>query len=242
MFVHDPYFFAGGTNAEIAKIGDKNILVMLKNGQTSIKKYCDENNHKLVALRDDFQEGKPYVVDVYFRDPIRRYFSALTTVKETNHEIYDRMPLPHSYEYTSDEKKMFLDPHTYPQYWYLVHSYVMTWCSDNLYFRFNDFIKIGEVVGDIHENQTKNKNQFGRRVKTNKPVYQSLNKTEMDAIDRRYYFDINIYKNLIGQTLNYNELMDHFSNWINSEPQESRKGWPRWAKFISKHNPKNFKE
>lgn len=242
MFIHDPYFFSGGTNAEVAKINNKNVLIILKNGQTSIKKYCNENNHKLVALRDDFHANEPYIVDVYFRDPVRRYLSALTTVKELNREIYDHVPMPHTRDYFSIEKAMFVDPHTYPQYWWLIHAYVMSFSSDNLYFKFNDFTKIGELVGDTHENQTRFKNQFGRRVKTNKPVYQSLNKTEMDAVDRRYYFDIKIYENLIGKTLNYNELMSCFAEWIDIEPQSSRKGWPRWAEFIKKHHPKNFKE
>ena len=248
MFIGDPYFFAGGPPGEIAKINGKNVAIILKNGQTSIRKFCEKNNHNIRLIRNDFADwqesnkDEPYVVDVYIRDPVRRYLSALTTIKNLHDDVYGNITLPHTYPFFGEEKHMFVDPHIFPQYWTIVHSYIMCWSNDNIHFRLNDFNSIGELVGNVHENQTVFTNRSTRRVKEFKPVYQPLNKAELDTVERRYYFDIKIHENLLGKTLNYKELMTYFANWVNTESPESRKGWPRWAKFIEKHHPKNFEE
>lgn len=230
VFLPDPYFFDQSMpGQDIAKIGNKNVLIILKNGQTSIRKYCKDNDLTILPIDCDYTDDSKYIVDVFFRNPISRYYSALKTLKEGHPTIYDNIPLPHTVDYAYG-MNMFGDPHTYPQYWYIFYVYVLCWCSDNLYFRLNDFNSIGNLVGNVHEN------------KKNHIAYRKLSKMEMDLVKKRYYIDIKIYQNLLNKTVSYNDLISYFSSWIDGESDNSVNKRPRWSTYIKKHHPKNFKE
>ena len=156
----DPWFFDRVDN-NIVNIDGKFYSMILKNGTTSIEaKHGDRG----VALRDVWLSrydhasriDKPFVVNVILRDPVSRYFSALDTVKKiTEHyntglgktmDLQERLT-------SSGNAGWYLDPHMFPQYWWLVNAYISTNCSPDLHFHFIPISDLDEILGN-----TKRKN------------------------------------------------------------------------------------
>lgn len=212
-------FLFNGYSSSICKIGDKNVAMILKNGTKSLEKFCRINGHTITSVKVDPDldvENKDYIIDVYFRDPVDRYFSALNTVKD----IYK---LPNTVRTLDEVSKaengngFWFDNHFFPQYWFMISAYIESWNSDRVFFRFHDFNNIGEILGKVKEN-----------VGINKDLKSAANR---HIVKQRYVYDAAIYHQLLGETLNYPELLDFFSKVTD--------GFPRVADYVAKTSPVN---
>lgn len=230
----DPYFFPY-ISSNIARIGNANVSLMLKNASTSIKKLCDKHGYGygLGCVSDFFPRDDDFVVDVYFRNPVDRYFSALQTVLSIHSFKEQDVPLLHTVIDKWDHhhpQSILMDPHFQPQYWYLNSLYVRSRCSNRLYFRFHDFVDISAVLGDI------NLNQSG----ADKTQYSAAHRT---TIKHRYFYDCAIYNHFVGKTVNYEELTDQLSEiLLGNQNSLIIPDKPLYAHYISKSNPKNSRE
>ena len=228
MFV-DPFFLPHVVASNIYTIDNRHISVILKNGSSTLHQYAKENDILISDIRKLFEpvSDKKVVIDVVIRDPIERYFSALNTVTKI-YNLDKTVPTPEKVERHAQNAGLFLDNHYYPQYTFLTSAFVQSWCSNNLYFRFIDMSELNELVGDIHINATLLSEKYKPDV------------VEKNIIKQRYYFDMKIYGHLMGQTLNYIELLDFFQKFMDIE-YTSGTGlhMPRWMYYLNMINPKN---
>ena len=228
MFV-DPFFLPHVVAANIYTIGNRHISVMLKNGSSTLHQYAKENNIPIHDVKELFEPvgDKKIVIDVIIRDPVDRYFSALDTVTDI-YKLDKTIPTPEKVDFLASNSGIFLDNHYYPQYTFLISSFVQSWCSNNLYFRFIDMSELKELVGDIHSNSRPLSKKY-------KP-----NVVEKNIIKQKYYFDMKIYGHLMGQTLNYIELLDFFQEFMEKKyAGQPKLHLPRWIHYLNQISPKN---
>jgi hypothetical protein len=211
-------FFFNSNSAPICKIGDKNIAMILKNGTSSLKKLAGDNGYEITSVRADFDMGRTedYFIDVYIRNPVDRYFSALDTVNRM-YKLPVDTPTMDQVEVDQQRNGFFIDTHFYPQYWYMIAAYIQSSNSDNLYFRFHDFADIGQILSTVKENAN--------------PDKDLKSASNRQIIKRRYIYDLAIFHQLTGKTLNYPELLEFYSHTV--------RGHPRLAEYILKTSPKH---
>lgn len=216
----DIFFINQSYGSKIYKINNQNILRILKNGTTSLEQYCRTNSCEITTVRDDFNPDQDYYVDVYFRNPIERYFSAKETVK--NMYKFSNSSLPPMLDEDEDVEDLtprgfFLDSHFYPQYWSLLWAYVESYCSNRVFFRLHPFEDIDKVLNGLNLNKNNIQDHGG-----------AINRK---ILKEKYIYDLEIYNHLLGKTLNYEELWDFLSF--------SEKTHPRIGNFIRLTNPRH---
>ena len=119
MFI-DPFFLPHVVSSSICTIGNRHISVILKNGSSTLLRYAKENNITVGSIKDLYESAndKKVVIDVIIRNPIERYFSALSTVTKI-YNLDKTVPTPEKVERHKDNSGTFLDIHYYPQYTFL---------------------------------------------------------------------------------------------------------------------------
>lgn len=229
MFV-DPYFLPHINSANVYLIKNRYISVILKNGSSSLHRYASENNIQMTDVKQLFSEelnlNKKVVINVIIRNPIDRYYSALSTVKDI-YNLPDSIPTLEQVERHSNNSGIFLDNHFYPQYLFAVSAFVQSWCNTNLYFKFVDISKLSSFVGNIHKNIRLDKSQ----------IYNDV--TEKHILRQKYYFDLRIYNHLIDKTVNFVELLDFFYHCMDNDYNNKNLHMPRWAHYLKQTNPEN---
>lgn len=229
----DPWFFDRVDN-NIVNIDGKFYSMILKNGTTSIESVLGDRG---VALRDiwlsryDYASriDKPFVVNVILRDPVARYFSALDTVKKiTEHhntglgktmDLQERMT-------SSGNAGWYLDPHMFPQYWWLVNAYISTNCSPDLHFRFISIDDLDEILGN-----TKRKN-------TSKQSYlKTSSASQRSIIKQRYNIDLQTWNNMLYKTMNYEQWVEEIGINIKTYFNDIKQTFPRYQHYYNQTNP-----
>jgi hypothetical protein len=233
----DPWFFDRVGN-NVVEINGELYSMILKNGTTSIenvvgdrgfglKQWWEENVGSSISDEPD----EPVVVNIIWRDPLDRYFSALRTTKVITEaagtnldcQTMDRVERNSPYNNTG----WYLDPHMFPQYWYVIQAYILCNCSDKLYFRFIPIDNLDDILGvETREN-------------VSPPDDKKSSATERKIIKERYTIDMRIWHHALHKTLNYNEFMDlivaHGGDKMPRYTQYYEKTHPR-------HNVENYKE
>ena len=221
----DPFLFRMPA-AEIYKVNGKNILKIYKNGSSTLRDLCDASPKTCIHrdLELDFEEfdtkdlNKKYFLDVYLRNPVDRYFSAISTVKEIyGKEIktLDTNPL------TTTNNGFFFDVHFYPQYWFIQQAYVDFGSNDKLYFRFHDLADLDKITGSKRSNVTPESKKIKHSAGTRFIVKSS------------YVFDYILYQLCIGRTINYTELIKVYGEGLDSRYAGKLKH------YIEKTSPEN---
>ena len=195
--------------AEIYKLNGKNILKIYKNGSSTLRDLCKSSpescNHTELEL--DFEkfdnksiDGK-YFLDVYLRNPVDRYFSAVGTAKEIyGKDIHtlDMNPM------ATINNGFFFDIHFFPQYWFIQQAYVDFGSNDKLYFRFHDLADLSKVTGSKKSNVTPDAKKIKHSAGTRFTVKSC------------YVFDYILYQLCIGRTMNYTDLIKVYSEGLDS--------------------------
>jgi|SaaInl5LU_22_DNA_1037371.scaffolds.fasta_scaffold05147_4 hypothetical protein len=229
----DPWFFDRVDN-NIVDIDGKYYSMILKNGTTSVESKLGDRG---VPLRDTWYEKygnenrleEPFVVNVILRDPVARYFSALDTVKKiTGHydtgmgktmDTQERMT-------SSGNAGWYLDPHMFPQYWWLVNAYISTNCSPDLHFRFVSIDELDKILGNITRKNTSPRSY----VKTSTASQRSI-------IKQRYNIDLQTWNNMLNKTMNYEQWVEEISLNIRTYFKDIKQTFPRYQRFYDQTNP-----
>lgn len=215
--------------AEIYKVNGKNILKIYKNGSSTLRDLCssspDTCKHRDLELDfDEFDnksiDGK-YFLDVYLRDPVDRYFSAVGTVKEiygNNIHTLDMNPMT---SVKTVNNGFFFDIHFFPQYWFIQQAYVDFGSNDKLYFRFHDLNELNKITGNKRSNVTPESKKVKHSASSRFIVRSS------------YVFDYILYQLCIGKTMNYTDLIKVYGEGLDSRFAGKLKH------YIEKTNPEN---
>ena len=230
MFL-DPFFFPNVIHfANVCKIKDRYISLILKNASTSIHKYAEDNNLTVTSIGDiceNLSSNQKIVVDVVIRHPIDRYFSALDTVKKV-YNLDSSVVTPEQVDKSNFPAGMFVENHYYPQYLFCIAAYIQSECNNNLYFNFIGIDEINDLIGNIHLNKRSLTDQSAP------PAH------EKHIIKQKYYFDLQIYNHLIGKTCNLVQLIRFFEEYLDyRHPGLLGIYYPKYIHYLNQINPEN---
>ena len=229
----DPWFFDRVDN-NIVEIDGEFYSMILKNGTTSIDAKLGNRGF---PLRDFWLEKyghaikiqTPLVVNIILRDPVARYFSALSTTKKiTDHyntgigqtmDVQERMT-------SSGNAGWYLDPHMFPQYWYLINAYISTNCSKDLHFRFVPIGDLDKILGN-----TKRKNV------SNKSFLEISSASQRSIIKQRYNIDLQTWNHMLYKTMNYEQWVEEICSNIRTYFNDIKLTFPRYQHFYNQTNP-----
>ena len=229
----DPWFFDRVDN-NIVDIDGKFYSMILKNGTTTIE---SKLGNRGVALRDIWLDKyehasrlkEPFVVNVILRDPVVRYFSALNTTKTiTEHygtgmgktmDLQERIT-------SSSNAGWYLDPHMFPQYWWLINAYISTNCSADLHFRFIPIEDLDKILGS-----TKRKNT------SSKSYLKTSSASQRSIIKQRYNIDLQTWNNMLYKTMNYEQWVEEISVNIRTYFNDIKQTFPRYQRYYNQTNP-----
>jgi len=229
----DPWFFDRVDN-NIIEIDNQFYTMILKNGTTSIEAKLGDRGY---PLRDYWLKNyghasklkKPLVVNVIFRDPVSRYFSALGTAKKiTNYygtgmgKTMDRQERATSH----GNAGWYLDPHMFPQYWWLVNAYISTNCSPDLHFRFVPIEELDSILGNSARKNTSEESY----IKTSGASQRSI-------IKQRYSIDLQIWNNMMYKTMNYEQFIEEICFNIKTYFNDIKQTFPRYQRYYDQTNP-----
>lgn len=234
MFV-DPWFWDIVFD-QVVEIDNEYYSMILKNGTSSIENYV---GHRGISLKQIWMEkfgdspnsepDEPFTINVIWRDPVSRYFSALRTVQVINEKYnitanrtMDQVPRKGP---TTDSYGWYMDPHMHPQYWYLVNTFIYCNCSEKLRFKFMSINDLDKIIGKERKNAS-----------SEKPNTSASQRT---IIKERYTIDLITNNYMIGETFNFPEWMeflcDNLTKYYNNN---KRINYPRYKNFYHLTNPK----
>lgn len=176
-------------NLCIANIGSISIFPIFKNGSSSIKKFCRENNHKVIDIE---QVDKLDELLVFIRNPEERFESGIRTV--VYNTLRNNPDLDAATVGFMLQKYLFLDVHFIPQFHWLLN--LSRFIGKNVKLKLLPMEALDKFVHNTHNEIPKN-----IHIKIDTGNFQNLY-LQLDTI----------LFNQIGNTLTFNEILSLIKN------------------------------
>lgn len=185
----DKFLFSN--NLCIATIGSISIFPIFKNGSSSIIKFCQENNHKVIDIE---QAGKLDELIVFIRNPAERFESGIRTVVYNTLRDNPDSNLDAATVSFMLQKYLFLDVHFIPQFHWLLN--LSRYIGKNVKLKLLPMGALDNFVHNMHKEILQNKH-----IKIDTDNFQNLY-LQLDTI----------LFNQIGNTLTFNEILSLIKN------------------------------
>lgn len=180
-------------DCEVVEMLSRNQFVYLiqKNGSSSIRREVQDNNLTVYRNEDII---KLDTVDVYIRDPMKRYISGVNTyiqhLQRDNPELDTNTCLWFATRYN------FLNRHYLPQFHWLVN--LSRFLNPDAQIRLRNFEDLGHI--------TKHNKDAGITKPSDEFVQQVINNADKDI--QLWWFVDQLLKNLSGENLTFRQIVE----------------------------------